>query len=158
MATSRPPARRSDCPINAFVEVFGDRWSLLVVRDLMLRGHRTYKELQGSEEGIATNILADRLERLAAAGILESEPDPTDGRRLLYRLTDKGMDLAAPIAALALWSTRHEGARPPPVFTDVMAAPAEAFFADVRRRLADRARAPDTSPARRTATRRRGRG
>lgn len=153
MAKSPAPARRSDCPINAFVEIFGDRWSLLVVRDLMLRGYRTYKELLASEEGIATNILADRLEKLVAAGIIASAPDPADGRRLLYTLTDKGADLAPAIAALALWSTRHEHATPPPVLTEALAQPTQAFYAEVRRRLADRARDAPISPRRAARTR-----
>ena len=67
------------------LEVFGDRWSLLIVRDLMVRGYRTFKEFQTSGEGIATNILADRLQKLEAAGIINSEPEETDGRKINYR-------------------------------------------------------------------------
>ena len=74
--------------------MLGDRWSLLIVRDLMVRGFRTFKEFQGSGEGIATNILTDRLQKLEAAGIITAEVDETDARRVNYRLTEKGIDLA----------------------------------------------------------------
>src|SRR5260370_4015383 len=78
--------RRSECPLNASVEMLGDRWSLLIIRDMMLRGWRTFKEFLEGYEGIATNILADRLRKLFANGILTAEPDPWTGRRLLYSL------------------------------------------------------------------------
>ncbi|MGH9613914.1 MAG: winged helix-turn-helix transcriptional regulator, partial [Bryobacteraceae bacterium] len=84
--------RRSGCPVSISLEMFGDRWSLLIVRDLMVRGFRTFKEFQGSDEGIATNILADRLRKLSAAGIVSAEAEKTDGRRVNYRLTEKGID------------------------------------------------------------------
>lgn len=110
-------ARRSSCPINASVELLGDRWSLLVVRDLLFAGFRTYKELLSSEEGIATNILADRLEHLEAAGIVTSERDPEDGRRRVHRLTAKGVDLAPVLLELSRWAVTHEaGVQPPDVF------------------------------------------
>src|SRR5271165_6479966 len=79
--------RRSGCPLNASVEMLGDRWSLLIIRDMMLRGFRTYKEFMNCYEGIATNILADRLRKLIAHGILTTQSDPTDGRKLIYTLT-----------------------------------------------------------------------
>ena len=90
------------------LEVFGDRWSLLIVRDLMVRGYRTFKEFQTSGEGIATNILADRLQKLEAAGIISPEPEETDGRKINYRLTRKGIDLAPVLLELLIWGARHE--------------------------------------------------
>lgn len=92
------------------LEVFGDRWSLLVVRDLMVRGYRTFTEFQESGERIATNILADRLQKLEAAGILSREPEATDGRKINYRLTEKGIDLAPVLLDLLIWGARHEQA------------------------------------------------
>jgi DNA-binding HxlR family transcriptional regulator len=74
--------------------MLGDRWSLLIVRDLMVRGYRSFKDFQGSTEGIATNILADRLRKLETAGIIAAEAEQADGRRVNYRLTEKGIDLA----------------------------------------------------------------
>src|ERR1700716_3630806 len=88
------PKRRSGCPLNASVEILGDRWSLLIIRDMMLRGFRSYKEFLESHEKIATNILADRLRKLEAYGIISAKPDPSDGRKLIYSLTPKGIDLA----------------------------------------------------------------
>jgi DNA-binding HxlR family transcriptional regulator len=102
------PKRRSGCPLNASVETLGDRWSLLIIRDMMLRGFRTYKEFLESFEGIATNILADRLRKLQAYGIITTERDPSDGRRLFYLLTAKGIDLAPVLTEMVLWAARHE--------------------------------------------------
>ena len=103
------PKRRSGCPLNASVEMLGDRWSLLILRDMMLRGFRTYKEfLQGSWEGIATNILADRLRRLQAYGIITTQQDRSDGRRSIYSLTPKGIDLAPVLTEMVLWAAAHE--------------------------------------------------
>jgi len=100
--------RRSGCPLNASVEMLGDRWSLLIIRDMMLRGFRSYKEFLESYEGIATNILADRLRKLEAYGIISTERDPSDGRKVVYRLTAKGIDLAPVMAEMVLWAAAHE--------------------------------------------------
>jgi DNA-binding HxlR family transcriptional regulator len=109
MPKTKPgPKRRSGCPLNASVETLGDRWSLLIIRDMMLRGFRTYKEFLESFEGIATNILADRLRKLQAYGIITTERDPSDGRRLFYSLTEKGIDLAPVLTEMVLWAARHE--------------------------------------------------
>lgn len=100
--------RRSMCPLNASVEMLGDRWSLLILRDMMVWGLKTYKEFLGSHEKIATNVLADRLRRLEDYGIIVSKPDPSDGRKLIYVLTAKGIDLAPVLAEMVLWASRHE--------------------------------------------------
>src|SRR5205807_3166979 len=91
-AEKRKEKRRSGCPVSISLERFGDRWSLLIIRDLMVRGLRTFKEFQESGEGIATNILANRLHKLEAAKIITAEEEKTDGRRVNYRLTEKGID------------------------------------------------------------------
>lgn len=94
--------------------MLGDRWSLLIVRDLLFAGLGTYKELVNGEEGIATNILADRLASLQASGLITSERDPEDGRKLVYRLTAKGFDLAPALLELGRWAVKHEpGVRRP---------------------------------------------
>jgi len=100
--------RRSECPLNASVEMLGDRWSLLIIRDMMLRGFRSYKEFLESYEGIATNILADRLRRLEGYGIIAAERDPSDGRKVVYSLTAKGIDLAPVMSEMVLWAAAHE--------------------------------------------------
>ena len=100
--------RRSGCPLNASVEMLGDRWSLLIIRDMMLSGYRSFKEFLESDEGIATNILADRLRRLEEYGIIRAEADEFDGRKLIYQLTPKGIDLAPVLTEMVLWAARHE--------------------------------------------------
>ena len=100
--------RRSGCPLNASIEMLGDRWSLLIVRDMMVRGFSAFKEFLKSDEGIATNILADRLRRLEEFGIIEVAPDPGDGRKSIYRLTRKGIDLAPILSEMVLWAAQHE--------------------------------------------------
>lgn len=103
MAGNSKPPRRSGCPLSISLEVLGDRWSLLIVRDLMVRGYHTFKEFEASGEGIATNILANRLQRLAATGIICLEADEKDRRRLNYWLTEKGIDLAPVLLEMFLW-------------------------------------------------------
>src|SRR5262245_46766735 len=100
--------RRSDCPTAYALDIFGDRWTLLVIRDLMFGGKRRYGDFLDSEEGIATNILSDRLLRLEARGIVAASVDPRDRRRKVYRLTERGIDLAPLMVEMILWSARHD--------------------------------------------------
>ena len=102
------PKRRSGCPLNASVEMLGDRWSLLIIRDMMLRGFRTYKEFLDSFERIATNVLSDRLRKLQAHGIVSTQRDPSDGRKRIYLLTPKGIDLAPVLTEMVIWAAAHE--------------------------------------------------
>ena len=88
--------------------MLGDRWSLLIIRDMMLRGYRTFKEFVECDEGIATNILADRLLKLRAYGIIRTRADPSDGRKVIYSLTPKGIDLAPVLTEMVLWAAGHE--------------------------------------------------
>src|SRR4029077_140620 len=100
--------RRSGCPLNASVEMLGDRWSLLILRDMMLHGYSTFNEFLHADEKIATNILAERLRRLESYVIISTKQDPADGRKMIYTLTAKGIDLAAVLAEMVLWAARHE--------------------------------------------------
>jgi DNA-binding HxlR family transcriptional regulator len=120
------------------LEVFGDRWSLLIVRDLMVRGFRTFHDFTHSGEGIATNILAGRLQTLAAAGILQAESDPEDGRRVNYRLTEKGIDLAPVMLELLIWGAQHEKSLAPCSVIAEMAKNRAAVLAETRRRWMER--------------------
>ncbi len=104
---------RSGCPVSMSLEQFGDRWSLLIIRDMMVRGYHTFKEFQESGEGISSNVLSDRLRTLEAAGILTTEPDENDGRRLNYRLTQKGIDLAPVMLELLIWGAKYESTAAP---------------------------------------------
>jgi DNA-binding HxlR family transcriptional regulator len=129
---------RSGCPVSMSLEVFGDRWSLLIVRDLMVRGFRTFHDFSNSGEGIATNILSDRLRNLAAAGIIEAEADPEDGRRANYRLTEKGIDLAPVMLDLLIWGAQHENTGAPATVIAEMARNRDAVLAETRRRWLER--------------------
>lgn len=100
--------RRSDCPISFALDIFGDRWSLLIVRDLMFKGKSSYKQFLESEEGVATNILADRLRILEGAGIIYRNPNTTDKRRDFYSLTKKGVDLLPLLVEIVLWSAKYD--------------------------------------------------
>ncbi len=102
------PKRRSGCPLNASVEMLGDRWSLLILRDMMIRGFRSFNEFLQSDEKIASNILADRLRRLESYGIIATERDASDGRKVIYSLTAKGIDLAPVLTEMVMWAARHE--------------------------------------------------
>ncbi|MEI4861484.1 helix-turn-helix domain-containing protein, partial [Klebsiella pneumoniae] len=84
-----------------------DRWSLLIVRDLMVRGFSNFKQFQGSGERIATNVLADRLIKLRRAGIIAAQRDDKDARAIHYRLTPKGIDLAPVLLELLVWGAHH---------------------------------------------------
>lgn len=108
--------RRSSCPAACALDVAGDRWTLLIVRDL-LRGRTTYGALASCDEGIPTNILADRLRRMQAAGLIVAEPYQEKPVRYAYTLTDKGRDLGEVLAALARWGKRYvRGTRVPREF------------------------------------------
>lgn len=125
--------RRSLCPLNASVEMLGDRWSLLILRDMMIRGARTFKELLEAPEGIATNILTDRLARLAADGIISQRADPSDRRKVIYALTRKGIDLAPVLAEMVLWAARHEQTGNQPLIRRLK-ADKQGMIDEVRRR------------------------
>ena len=125
--------RRSGCPLNASVEMLGDRWSLLIIRDMMLLGRRTFKEFLGSYERPATNILTDRLRKLEAYGIIRTERDPADGRKLIYLLTPKGMDLAPVLTEMVLWAGKHEKTENQALIR-LMQKDKEKFIGEIQRR------------------------
>jgi DNA-binding HxlR family transcriptional regulator len=99
---------RSGCPINLSLEVLGDKWSLLIIRDMMFGDRRHFRALlTGSEEGIASNILADRLKRLTELGMITSAPDPGHKQRLRLSLTEPAIQLVPVLAHLGAWGRRH---------------------------------------------------
>ena len=116
--------------------MLGDRWSLLIIRDMMLRGFRTYKQFMECYEGIATNILADRLRKLVEYGIIQAEPDPSDGRKLIYSLTQKGIDLGPVLTEMVLWAAAHEETGNQALI-NLMRADKAKFLAEIRQRWAD---------------------
>lgn len=98
---------RSDCPLNYGIEIFCDKWSLLIIRDLMFFGKRYYNEFLSSDEHIATNLLADRLAMLEKEKIIRKGKDAQHKQKIVYSLTEKGIDLLPVILAIGLWSEKH---------------------------------------------------
>ena len=101
------PNPRSDCPISGALDIIGDRWSLLIVRDIIMNGKNTYNEFLKSREGIATNILAARLAKLEEEEIIIREEHPESKAKIFYRLTEKGIDLLPVIIEMILWSGKY---------------------------------------------------
>jgi len=100
--------QRSGCPINLTLERLGDRWSLIVIRDIMFGMRRHYRDLlNNSEEGIASNILADRLKTLVDAGLLSKDSDPAHKQKSIYSLTEPAIELVPLLALMGAWGTRH---------------------------------------------------
>src|SRR4051812_46004155 len=99
---------RSGCAINLTLEVVGDKWSLLVIRDMMFGNRRHFRELlTRSQEGIASNILADRLKRLVKQGIISKADDPSHKQKAIYSLTEKGVELLPVLAQMSVWGRKH---------------------------------------------------
>src|ERR1700730_12000227 len=147
LASSMPPKksapkRRSGCPLNASVEMLGDRWSLLILRDMMLRGFQSYKEFLQSYEGIDTNILCERLKKLIAHGIITTQKDPSDGRKVTHVLTAKGLDLAPVLTEMVLWAAKQEETVNQPLVRQ-MQKDKEQFVAAVQRRYLERTHLQD---------------
>ena len=132
MRRSQAHEPRSRCPIALALDVLGDPWTLLIVRDLMFRGARVFGDFAGAGEGIATNVLSDRLARLEANGIVDKARDPTDKRRFVYRLTEKGIGLAPVLTELVIWSAAHGETDAPPDVVRAMQTDRDAFVAQVR--------------------------
>jgi DNA-binding HxlR family transcriptional regulator len=128
--------------VSLSLERFGDRWSLLIIRDLMVRGYQTFKEFQESGEGIATNILSDRLRNLEENGMITAESAQGDGRRVNYRLTEKGIDLAPVLLEMLVWGAKHEDAGASCAAIEKMAKNREQVLAEVRRRWRERDHTP----------------
>ena len=130
------------CPLRFGLGVFGDRWSLLIVRDMMFRGHTRFQDFLDADEAISTNVLSDRLRRLEAQDIVHRERDPANGRQVLYSLTDKGRDLLPVMLAIVGWSEKHDPRTrvPPDLAARVRAASPDAqdeLLADMSRVISE---------------------
>jgi DNA-binding HxlR family transcriptional regulator len=98
----------SGCPIDYSLDIFGDRWTLLVVRDLVFAGKRHFREFIESPEGIASNILAARLKKLEQRGLISRKPDPDNRKQVVYELTEMGMDLIPVLVEIVRWGGKHD--------------------------------------------------
>ena len=118
--------------------MIGDRWSLLIMRDMMVRGFSSFKQFQGAGEGIATNVLADRLTKLRRMGVIAIERDECDKRTVRYRLTKKGIALAPVLLEVLIWGARNESPVLPDRVIRYMQQKREEFLAEVTRRWRER--------------------
>jgi DNA-binding HxlR family transcriptional regulator len=128
---------RSNCPISYGLDLFGDRWTLLVLRDLILHGKRRFAEFLGSDEKIASNILADRLRRLEARGIIERRPDTEDARQKIALVTELGLSLTPVLLEIAAWGATHDPSTGAPEgFAKAFYEDREGYYRDHRLRIA----------------------
>lgn len=128
--------RKSGCPIHFALEIFGDKWSLLIIRDLMFKGKKTYGEFLNSEEKIATNILADRLHMLEEGGLIKSKRDKNNKSKFNYTLTEKGIDLVPVLLEIINWSAKHDQKTAAPTeFVDRVKQDREGFIAEITEQL-----------------------
>ena len=128
--------RKSDCPISFALEIFGDKWSLLIIRDLMFKGKKTYGEFLLSEEKIATNILADRLIMLEEACLIKSKKDKANKSKFNYALTEKGIDLVPVLLEIVKWSAKHDKkTAAPKEFVDRVKNDREKFIQEITESL-----------------------
>ncbi len=130
--------RRSSCPLSIALEIFGDKWTLLILRDLLFKRATTFKDFQASDEQIASNILADRLSRLSTAGIVASDRSPDDARVILYRPTTKGLDLLPVLVEAILWAARYEKTAAPAKILKRMREDREGFIQAIRQQFPPR--------------------
>ena len=107
MGKAKSNCRQSGCPVAFTLDTFGDRWSILVVRDMILNGKKYYGEFLESPEHIASNILADRLKRLEEARVITKKPDPENQKRYVYELTQKGVDLLPLVLEAVIWGSKY---------------------------------------------------
>jgi DNA-binding HxlR family transcriptional regulator len=127
---------RSRCPIAYSLDVLGDRWTLLVLRDLAFKNRRHFQDFLGASEKISSNILTDRLRRLERWNLIEGHPDPADGRRIRYCLTDDGLDLIPVLIEMTIWgSKRHPDSGVPAEEAERMSADRDGTVRAYRERL-----------------------
>ena len=136
MRPRKPP--KSGCPIDYAATMFGDRWTLLVLRDLS-KGKRYFSEFADADEAIAPNILSSRLKQLEKFGIVARRIDPADRRQVVYELTEKGLDLTPIMVELTLWSAKHDPKSfVTKEFVDLATRDRETLIREIRKRLASR--------------------
>jgi DNA-binding HxlR family transcriptional regulator len=127
------PSRRSDCPIACALDFIGDRWTLVVLRDIIMARKRHFQELLAGNEGIASNILASRLKLLEAAGMITRRRDPAQARRVIYEPTGKALDLLPVMIELIRWGMKYDrNAAAPAQFVRRLAEDYDGFIADIR--------------------------
>lgn len=135
-AKKRATKRRSDCPLSLALDLFGDRWTLLVLRDLLFLKKRHFQDFLAAEESIASNILSARLRLLESTGMVTRHPDPGNARKIVYQPTDKAIDLVPALLELVRWSAEHDGqTKASPQFVARIRQEREVLAAEVRASL-----------------------
>jgi DNA-binding HxlR family transcriptional regulator len=134
MAPSTEP-RRSDCPISFALEIFGDRWTLIVLRDLMLRSRQRYKELLQGDEGIATNVLAERLKRLEHRKLITKKRDPADARQFIYLPTELAVSLVPMLVEMTAWGIRTSDSEVGSDFLDRFETERDKLISDLQQKI-----------------------
>jgi DNA-binding HxlR family transcriptional regulator len=127
--------RRSQCPLNIALELIGDSWSLLIMRDILFKGFSTFKDFRTSNEGVATNILADRLKKMTADGFIIAVRSTDDRRVMNYQPTRKGLDLAPMMVAMMLWVDKYESHSVPPKKIAKLAKGGDKYFHELMTRF-----------------------
>lgn len=128
--------RRSGCPISHSLDLFGDRWTLLILRDMVFGGKKYYGDFLEAGEGIATNVLADRLNRLEEAALIGKRRDPDDGKRNVYTLTEKGLDTLPILLEMVAWGATYDPeSAVPPAFTERLKRDRDGVLAELRARV-----------------------
>jgi DNA-binding HxlR family transcriptional regulator len=129
-------SKRSHCPIAFALDIFGDKWSLLVLRDLLFKDKHRFGEFLAAEEGISTNILAERLARLEAEGLIAKSQDPDNGRQFIYAPTPKALDLLPSLLEISLWSAKHDPkTAAPPALMRRIRADRDGFIRELKARF-----------------------
>ncbi len=130
--------QKSTCPISYSLDLFGDKWTLLILRDVILRGKTRFVEFQSSDEKIASNVLSDRLRRLEDQGIVQTTRDPADARKKIYAATKKGLSLTPVLLEIAAWGASHDAQTgAPDAFAKDFYADREGYYLEHRRRIGD---------------------
>lgn len=137
--TKNNPTCRSPCPISYSLELFGDKWTLLVIRDMAFLRKQYFRDFLASPEKIASNILAARLKNLVSSGIISRRPDPTNARKIIYELTEKGEDLIPALLELVHWGAKHDAdTAAPKQFIQRIKNDREGFIAEIKASLKDK--------------------
>lgn len=145
MADRQPP-QHQPCPVTFALDVFGDRWSLLVLRDVMLEGRCRYKDLLTANPGLATNVLADRLKRLERRGLLSRQRDPSDARQYLYTPTELAVSVVPILVEMIAWGARHGNGAVSPSFLQRFDTDRDGLVADLQQQIRARAVPPNRAP------------
>lgn len=137
---NRDGGEKAPCPVTYALEIFGDRWTLLVLRDVMIEGRRRYRELLSANPGLATNVLADRLKRLERRGLISRARDPMDARQIVYKPTEGAVAVIPMLLEMIVWSAKNGAGGVSKAFLRRHAADRDGLIAELIRNVRGEAR------------------